>query len=219
MARIARVVVPDVPHHVIQRGNRRERTFFMESDYLLYMKLMAESCAENGVCIWCYCLMPNHVHLIAVPEEGGDLARAIGLAHLRYTRIINERQGWRGFLWQGRFSSFPMDDRHTLAAARYIESNPLEAGMVTLAEDYRWSSARAHLEREDDQLVQVGPLLSMRPDWREFLRSYVTNEERERLELHERTGRPLGDEVFIARMEKKTGRSFALGRPGRKPKY
>lgn len=98
MARLARLVIPGVPHHVTQRGNRRQRTFFCEEDYSAYLKLMAQWCAERGVAIWAYCLMPNHVHLIAVPQSEDALSRAIGEAHRRYTRRINFREKWRGYL-------------------------------------------------------------------------------------------------------------------------
>ena len=103
MARLARVVVPGMPHHVTQRGNRRQPTFFREEDYAAYIELMAQQCRDEGVAIWACCLMPNHVHLIAVPQTGQELQRAIGEAHRRYTRRINFRENWRSYLWQGRF--------------------------------------------------------------------------------------------------------------------
>ena len=110
MARLARVVVPGMPHHVTQRGNRRQPTFFREDDYAAYLELMGQWCRERGVEIWAYCLMPNHVHLIAVPQSEDGLRLAIGEAHRRYTRRVNFREGWRGHLWQGRFASFVMDE-------------------------------------------------------------------------------------------------------------
>ena len=106
---------------------------------------MAEWCDRYRVQVWAYCLMPNHVHLIAVPASSDGLRGAIGEAHRRYTTVINRREGWRGHLWQGRFASYVMDDRYTLAAARYVELNPVRAGLVARAEDYPCSSARAHL--------------------------------------------------------------------------
>ncbi len=101
MARLARVVVPGVPHHVTQRGNRRQATFFNEEDYAAYLALLGEWCGRCGVAVWAYCLMPNHVHLIVVPESEDGLRRGLGEAHRRYTRRINFREGWRGHLWQG----------------------------------------------------------------------------------------------------------------------
>ena len=125
MARLARFVVPGLPHHITQRGNRRQQTFFCDEDYAAYVELMADWCQERGVEIWAYCLMPNHIHLIAVPQSEDGLGRAIGEAHRRYTRRINFREKWRGYLWQGRFASFVMDEPHLLAAARYVELNPV----------------------------------------------------------------------------------------------
>ena len=127
MARLARVVVPRVPHHVTQRGNRRQQTFFCDEDHVAYLGLLGEWLPRRGVELWAYCLMPNHVHLVAVPESADGLRRAIGEVHRRYSRRVNFREGWRGHLWQGRFASFPMDDAHTLDAARTIELNPVRA--------------------------------------------------------------------------------------------
>ena len=114
MARIARIVVPKMPHHITQRGNRRQKAFFNEGDYREYIALMSASCNLHGVEIWAYCLMCNHVHLIAVPEKPESLRHAIGEAHRRYTRAINFRNKWRGHLWQERFASFPMDEKYLL---------------------------------------------------------------------------------------------------------
>jgi len=215
MARIARVVAPGFPHHVTQRGNRRQKTFFCEDDYQAYLGLMAEWCRKCQVAIWAWCLMPNHVHLIAVPQNTEGLARAIGEAHRRYSRRINFREGWRGHLWQERFASFPMDENYLLAAARYVEMNPVRAGMVHTPEDYRWSSAHAHLEGHDDLLVKVAPLLEMVGDWRVFLDS---DEEidKDRLRQHERTGRPLGRESFVEGLEADLNRELRPRKPGPK---
>jgi len=109
MARMARVVAPGIPLHITQRGNRRQKTFFRDEDYLLYVDLMRHWCSRSGVAIWAYCLMPNHIHLIACPSDAKGLSKAIGEAHRRYTCAINLREDWRGYLWQGRFASFPMD--------------------------------------------------------------------------------------------------------------
>jgi len=145
MARIARVVVPGMPHHITQRGNRRLTTFFCDDDYHAYLELMAHWCRECHVDIWAYCLMPNHVHLIAVPESESALRQAVGEAHRRYTRRVSFRERWRGHLWQGRFASFVMDEPYLLAAARYIELNPVRARLAVDAGQFRWSSAAAHL--------------------------------------------------------------------------
>jgi putative transposase len=217
MARIARVIAPSLPHHVTQRGNRRQQTFFDAEDYQAYLSLMAEWCGKYKVQVWAYCLMPNHVHLIAVPETEDGLARAIGEAHRRYTRRVNFREGWRGHLWQERFASFPMDERYLLAAVRYVEMNPVAAGLVSNPEAYPWSSAAAHLAGEDDQLVTVKPLLDLVNNWRDFLS--LSNEEEIRfLKKHERSGRPLGEGAFVERLEADLERLLRPAKRGPKPK-
>jgi putative transposase len=217
MARIARVIAPGIPHHVTQRGNRRQQTFFCDDDYQAYIDLMAEWCRKCQVQIWAWCLMPNHVHLIAVPETENGLARAIGEAHRRYTRRINFRENWKGHLWQERFASFPMDETYLLAAARYVEMNPVAAHIVKQPEEYRWSSAQAHLSTQDDQLTSVDPLLSMVGNWKDFL-TLSSEEEMNTLRKHERTGRPLGQETFIKNLEEMQDRLLRPQKPGPKVK-
>jgi putative transposase len=218
MARLARLVIPGLPHHVTQRGNRGQPTFFNDGDYAAYVELMAEWCRKEGVEIWSYCLMPNHVHLIAVPQAKDGLRRAIGEAHRRYTRRINFREQWRGYLWQGRFASFVMDEPCLLAAARYVELNPVRAKLVDRARDWPWSSAKAHLSGRDDPLAKVSPLLAMVSDWRAFLRSAMPEEALRDLREHGRTGRPLGSVAFLDRLERLVGRVLRPRKPGPKRK-
>lgn len=214
MTRIARLVIPELPHHVTQRGNRRLPTFLRDEDYRVYLDLLSEQAALARVAIWGYCLMPNHVHVIAVPTTADGLRRAFAETHRRHARHVNEREGWRGHLWQERFASFPMDDAHLLAAARYVELNPVRAGLVPAPEDWPWSSARAHLRGEDDGVVTVRPLLALRDDWREFLTEGLPEEDAAALRRHERTGRPLGEAAFVARLEQLTERRLGRQKPG-----
>ncbi len=216
MTRIARVIAVGFPHHITQRGNRRLPTFFCDQDYHEYMGLMSEWLTKRDVAVWAYCLMPNHVHLIAVPKTADGLRRGIGEAHRRYTCMINFREGWRGHLWQGRFASFPLDDNYLLATARYIERNPVAAGLVENPWDYPWSSAMAHVKRKDNILVHVKPLLDIVGDWQDFISQESTKEMIKIFGLHERTGRPMGDEPFLAKLERMTGRELKLKNPGRK---
>ena len=216
MPRIARVVVPGEPHHITQRGNRRLPTFFQDDDYRHYLHLMREWCGKCGVAIWAYCLMTNHVHLIAVPEDADGLRRAMGEAHRRYTLHVNQRQGWTGHLWQGRFASFPMDESHLLAAARYVERNPVAAGMAAMPGDYPWSSARAHLDGRDDGLASVEPLLALCPDWQSFINMPSSTEQIELMTKHDRTGRPLGGEGLFQRIKATSGRDLRPRKAGRK---
>ena len=218
MARMARIVAAGYPHHVTQRGNRRQETFFCDDDYREYIGLMSHWCGENGVEIWGYCLMPNHVHLIAVPGGKENLAKAIGEAHRRYTRYINFREGWRGYLWQGRFASYVMDQKHLIAAARYVELNPVRANLVRHPADYQWSSARAHLSGKDDDLAAVKPLLGMVPDWGRLLSSGMAEEDVAAIKKHSRTGRPMGDSAFLDRIEELSGRQVRPKKSGPKPK-
>lgn len=218
MARLARVVVPDVPHHVTQRGNRRQPTFFSDDDYGLYRDLIAESCRAAGVAVWAYCLMPNHVHLILTPGDPDGLRAALGDAHRRYSRHVNFREGWRGYLWQGRFASVAMDEPHLMACARYVEMNPVRAGLAAAPDDWPWSSARAHLAGRGDGLVDVRALLDRAPDWQALLDSALPQADYEAIRKGERTGRPLGAGGFIERIEAQLGRAVAPRKPGRKPK-
>jgi len=166
---MARLVVPGLPHHITQRGSRRQRTFFDESDYIDYLDLLREFKVTAGVSIWSYCLMPNHVHLIAIPEHENSLAKRLRVVHHRHARRVNAVHGWRGHLWQERFHSFVMDEPHLLAAVRYVELNPLRAGLCSRPEDWRWSSVRAHLHGESDGIVDVRPMQELVNDWREYL--------------------------------------------------
>ena len=217
MARLARVLAPGLPHHVTQRGNRRQTVFFSDEDYEAYKALVAEHCAAAGVAVWAYCLMPNHVHLILVPADEDGLRAALGEAHRRYTRRINFREGWRGYLWQGRFASFVMDEAYLMAAARYVELNPVRAGLCARPEDWPWSSAAAHLAGQDDGLVAVAPLLDLAPDWRALLDGGLEEAALVAIRAHERTGRPLGSEAFLDRLEARLGRALKKQRAGRKP--
>jgi len=217
MARLARVVAPGVAHHVTQRGNRRQQVFFTDADYRLYLELLAEHTRAAKVAVWAYCLMPNHVHLILVPREAGGLRAALGEAHRRYSRAINFRHGWRGYLWQGRFASFPMNTQYLLACARYVELNPVRAKLTRTARAWKWSSARAHLTGRGDGVVRVRPLLDLAPDWKALLGAELGAEDLEAIRGHERTGRPLGDARFLTRLETRLGRRLKKAKPGPKP--
>jgi putative transposase len=218
MARLSRVVVPGVPHHITQRGNRRQETFFCEADYEAYTELLSEWSKRCGVGIWAYCLMPNHIHLIAVPNSEDGLRRGIGEAHRRYSRRINFRQGWRGHLWQGRFASYPMDDIYLMKAVRYIELNPVRAKLCRVPWRWKWSSAASHVLGKGDRLVDVSVLQEYVDDWRSFLAEGLDGNDVELLRRHERTGRPLGGSGFVERLERMLGRVLRKNKPGRKAK-
>ena len=215
MARMPRLVVPGYPHHVTQRGARRQTTFFSIEDYRKYSDLVAGACDITSVDVWAYCLMPNHVHFVVVPGNEQSLARLFKEAHRRYTRHVNLRNNWRGHLWQERFHSFVMDERYLLAAVRYVELNPVRAGLCRRPEDWPWSSARAHLSGENDALVNVRPMLERITDWDRYLSQDVDHDIVDAIRKHTRTGRPKGDDGFLSRLESATGRSLRKGKPGR----
>src|SRR5258707_9756178 len=216
MARLARVVAAGIPHHVTQRGNHRQQVFFGDGDYAAYRALLAEGCRAAGVAVLAYCLMPNHVHLILTPSDEDGLRAALGETHRRYTRQVNSREGWRGYLWQGRFASCPMDEAYLLVCARYVELNPVRAQLARRARDWRWSSARAHLAGDDDELVRVRPLLALAPDWPGFLAEGLAAADHEAIRAGERTGRPLGSPRLVSRLEKRLVRSLARRKPAPK---
>jgi putative transposase len=130
MPRAARLVLPGIPHHVTQRGNRRQPTFFSDADYGLYLRLLRHWCRKSGTSVWAWCLMPNHVHLVLVPTHEDGLRAALAPTHRSYTWEVNQRHGWRGHLWQSRFASFPMEEAHLHACLRYVELNPVRAGLA-----------------------------------------------------------------------------------------
>lgn len=218
MARLARVVVPGIPHHVTQRGNRREPIFFEDGDYRLYRTLIAEAARRSGAEIWAYCLMPNHVHLIVVPGDEDGLRKTFADAHRRYTSVINARFGWTGHLFQGRFGAVAMDEPHLLAAARYVALNPVAAGLVSRAADWPWSSARAHLTGRDDGLVAVAPLLTRIENFAEFIAAPSDEAVVNRLERAHIIGRPLGSPDWIAALEERLHRPLAPRKRGPKPR-
>ena len=216
MARIARIVIPGCPHHVTQRGNRRQKTFFQDSDYQLYAYLMSEFCHKAKTEVWAYCLMPNHVHFVMVPKTESGLRNAIGEAHRRYTLKINSRKNWRGHLWQERFHSFPMDESYLLATVRYIELNPVAAKLCAKPEHWPWSSASAHLSGIDDILVSTKPMLNRVIDWSEYLQQPNDPRKITKLRIHSNTGQPLGGESFIALLSQIVGCDVRPKKRGRK---
>src|SRR5882757_2929031 len=150
MVRIARLVVPGLAHHVTQRGNRRERVFFDDDDYRAYLDLLKIYAPRSGTRLIAWCLMPNHVHLLAVPEKADGLRALLGEVHRRYTARINARNKWTGHVWQGRFGSVAMAEDHLAHAVRHVCLNPVRARLVARAEDWPWSSVKAHLTGRSD---------------------------------------------------------------------
>lgn len=217
MARLPRIVFPGHPHHVTQRGNGKNKVFFEAADYKLYIDLLQESANKSETEIWCYCLMPNHVHLIAVPSDTDGLRRTFADAHRRYTGYINARKRSTGHLWQGRFGSVVMDEAHLYQAVRYVSLNPVRAKLVARPQDWQWSSVAAHIARKDDGLVKVAPILKRYGDFAAFLGDGSYDEvEFKRLRQSETTGRPLGSDAWIEKLESITGRTLKAQKRGPK---
>jgi putative transposase len=212
-----RVVGPQYPHHITQRGNHRLDIFIDDDDRAVYLKLLRQYRDKHGLEILAYCLMSNHIHLVAVPTENHSLSRALADTHMRYAQHINRKYSKVGHLWQSRFFSCILDEDHTLAAARYVERNPVRAGLVGRAWDYPWSSAREHIDRKKDALVSARwPLGDLREQWAELLTATDDTKELEAIRTSTLSGKPVGTEAFIKKMEKLLQRLLKpreVGRP------
>ena len=222
MGRIARAVVPGIPHHITQRGNHHETVFFHDEDRQVYLKALAQYCDRYGVRLLGYCLMSNHVHFVAVPEREDSLAKAFGRTHNDYARWVHVRHRQTGHLWQNRFFSCPLDSGHCWAALRYVERNPVRAQIVRDATDWRWSSAHAHVTGIDHSgLLKFEEWASCwtPQSWRDALVHGI--EETllvERLRTATRTGRPLGAEGFAIALEQVLHRRLAPRKSGPEPR-
>ena len=217
MARFARVVVPGLPHHVVHRGNRRSSVFFDPADRQTYRRWLREYGELYGMQVWAYCLMSNHVHIIATSLKPDSLHKAIGRTHMRFARWINRRHGWCGHLWSNRFYSAPLDDLYLWSVVKYVELNPVRAGMVTSAMDYPWSSARAHGRMKKDALLDRGrPFPGPIGDWAAWLDLGIDSELVKKIRQRTSRGRPCGSDVFIRQTELQLGRPLFPGRRGRR---
>jgi len=220
MARLPRIAVPGCAYHVTHRGNRREAVFFRDEDRSAYRDLLREYAARYELEIWAYCWMTNHVHLVVVGHRPDSLARAIGNAHRRYSRYINRRQGWSGHLWSNRFYSTPLDTPSLWRAVRYVELNPVRAGLVAEATDYPWSSARAHVRAEVDPLLSPHrPFPGAIGDWRTWLRCGLEAPHLETLRANTSSGRPTGSPEFVLRLEQQLGRRLRPRPRGPSPRF
>jgi putative transposase len=216
-----RVVIPGRPHHVTQRGNHRQKVFFSDNDRQTYMNLMRKYFRKYQIEVIGYALMPNHVHHALIPALANSLAKGVGVLHNDFSRWQQIQRDQTGHLWQNRFFSNPMDDTYSWMALRYIELNPVRAGLVRNAWDWPWSSARAHITGADESGMLNMELWSKYFDkisWKEFLlEGFDQTDEIDLIRLTNRTGRPLGSEDFIRRLEKITGRSLFPKKRGPKP--
>ncbi|HOW86863.1 MAG TPA: transposase [Candidatus Aminicenantes bacterium] len=216
MARLARSTIVGYPHHVVQRGNYEQPVFESETDYRQYLAILKECAARYALDIWAYCLMPNHVHLICVPRVGEALARANNTIHMRYAQYFNGKHTRRGHLWRARFLSCALDRTSVKEEIRFVENNPVRTGLVGQAEDYPWSSARAHVAGTTDSPFSLRcPLTREIPDWRAYLRERGEEAVLARTRARLRTGRPSGDPEFMRALEAMVGRRLEARPRGR----
>ncbi|AEB08082.1 transposase [Desulfobacca acetoxidans] len=218
MGRQARIVFPQIPHHITQRGNYLQDVFFEDADWRQYLTWLSEYAHRYDSEVWAYCLMANHVHLIVCPHSQESLSRTLAATHTRYSQWINRRIKRGGHLWQGRFSSCPLDDDYLIRVTRYIEMNPVRAGLVAKPVDWPWSSARAHVQGVQDRLLAGAswPPEDLSSRWSEILSEPDDPEILAAIKRHSRTGRPLGSASFIATLEQTSGlhlRTHPRGRP------
>ncbi|MFA5088687.1 MAG: transposase [Candidatus Omnitrophota bacterium] len=207
-----------MPHHIVQRGNRRQKVFFEREDREFFLQLLEEKAKKYSMEVWAYCLMDNHVHLVVVPRQEETLALAIGETHKEYTRRINFRENWRGYLWEGRFKSFIVDEKYLYSAIRYVERNPVRAKMVSKAEDYEWSSARLHVIKRLNNLLSDFYLLDEVSDWSEYLQETDCEDELKLFRRHGESGRPMGDPERLIKLAIKYGWELMPKKPGPKPR-
>jgi putative transposase len=219
MPRIARAVAPGYPHHVTQRGNYQQPVFETEEDYCQYLSWLKDYSTKYGLNIWAYCLMSNHVHYVCVPEREDSLSKTFNALHMRYSQYVNQKKGARGHLWQGRFFSCILDERHLYASIRYVENNPVRAGIVEGPEHYRWSSARGHIGTVTDPVLAYDCYLEKElKNWLEYLKQKEDNQFVDDIRKSSMSGRPCGDESFIGKMEGLLNRrlhALPWGRPRR----
>ena len=208
-------LLTDVACHITQRGVDRCATFSSPHDHLTYLRLLNENLTDAGVRIVGFCLMTNHIHLIAVPEHEDSLAVLLRRVHGRYAQYYNIRSGRTGHLWQNRFFACALDRLHLWTALAYAERNPVRAGMVPHAEAYRWSSAGAHLGGPDEFGVLDLRWWREQPQARDWAHTLHADDEQAAAWLRRCTysGRPFGDEDFVADLSRRFGRYWQRGRP------
>lgn len=215
MPRIARVVVPNYPHHITQRGTNKSEIFLDDEDRSYFLQCLKEYAVKTDTKIWAYCLMGNHFHLLLVPETEQSLGKCLHGTTFRYAQYFNQKYGRSGRLWQNRYFSCVVDRREYLwLAARYIERNPIRAKFARNPEDWEWSSARAHINGEKDVVLSLRDWLdeTEREEYRRFVKEEGREEE---IRKATSTGRPLGDLRFTESLERKLGRPLKPKKAGR----
>ena len=177
----------------------------MPGDYRAYLGFLKAQCERERLKVLAYCLMTNHVHLVATPEKSESLAQAVGRTDFLYTQYVNRLHGRSGHLWQNRFHSCALDEEHFWLALRYIEQNPVRAGMVGQAWSYSWSSAAAHVGvAAGDEMVdwEEWRRLTTPGEWRKALEQSPRKEAVRALRSNTQRGWPMAGDSLLAKMEK-----------------
>jgi putative transposase len=220
MPRIARIVGVGYPHHIVQRGNNRENVFLDRTDYQKYLSFLTRYSKEKEIAILAYCLMENHVHLLVIPQEEEALAKMMQGVALCYTQYFNRKEGRTGRLWECRYQSTVIDgERYLWAVSKYIESNPVRAGIAKRPEDYSYSSAKAHILGRQNPLLKE-PLFDKDEinQYRKLMKSEEDKKVIEEIRNQTRLGKPLGDEGFLESLSERLGYSLSFRPKGRPTK-
>jgi putative transposase len=215
MARRSRCVLAGVPYHITQRGVNKCDTFSTEGDHQTYLRLLRDHLGGTEVQLLGWCMMSNHVHLIAIPRYADSLAVWLRRVHGRYAQYYNVRSGRTGHLWQNRFFACALGASHLWRALAYVDQNPLRAGLVANVGAYRWSSAVAHLTEKDEfQLIDMRwwEATGAQKEWPRLLDCEDTGQEAA-LRASTYAGRPFGEEAFVTEVGARFGRQWKRGRP------
>lgn len=217
MPRIARIVAVGYPHHITQRGNYQQKTFVETADYFRYIRWLNEYSEKHNLSLCSFCLMPNHVHFIAIPNEDDSLSKTFSGCHTRYANYFNKKNKTAGHLWQGRFYSCVLDEAHLYAAIKYVENNPVRSGLVKSADEWEWSSAKFHINGSPSPLAlsNINNIVEI-SNWKEFLCQSDDKTTAMKIKANTLSGKPLGSEAFVLQLEEQFGRKFTsapVGRP------
>jgi len=217
MSRIARTVAVDFPHHITHRGNYRQKVFTEKEDFVNYLKLVNKYASQNALSVLSYCLMPNHVHFIVVPDSSESLSKALNITQMVHAQYVNKKRKLSGHLWQGRFYSCVLDENHLYAAVRYVERNPVRAKLVKNPWDWKWSSAKQHAYNEKNDLIKLAEISKFIEvgNWREFLNEAVDEGFLKEIRKNTKTGRPVGNADFVKKLEKSLKRRLSILQRGR----
>ena len=217
MPRTARIVALGFPHHITQRGNNKQTIFLDDTDYAHYLKILEKAKNKYMLEIYSYSLMPTHIHLKAIPNHPDSLAMVFNSCQMQFCQYFNKKYKKIGHLWQSRFFSCSLDKKHAYSVSKYIENNPVRSNLVNSPEDWKWSSARDHLEIEKG-LLSLSPIENVLQisNWEKYLKEDLATEEIFAIKKHLLNGYPLGNSKFLSKVEDLIGYSLKkkpVGRP------